>query len=89
MNENDKKLLKKCKITTEQIDSDLDEIYNKIITKLKSTDEYCKEDIALIGVINQIRKDRVTEKETKKENRKEDTVIDDEEPRILLQETRE
>lgn len=87
MDEKFKILVKNGKISLENIDNDIDEIYSKVAEYVKNAEEYDRTTLALMGWMLQVRncKLELTKVEEKKDNRKKEVVIDFETNGILQQ----
>ncbi len=86
MDEKFKILVKNGKISLENIDNDIDEIYSKVAEYVKNANEYDRTTLALMGWMLQVRNCKLElTKENKNENRKKEVVIDFETNGILQQ----
>lgn len=86
MDEKFKILVKNGKISLENIDNDIDEIYSRVAEYVKNAEEYDRTTLALMGWMLQVRNCKLElTKENKNENRKKEVVIDFETNGILQQ----
>ena len=88
MDEKFKILVKNGKISLENIDNDIDEIYSRVAEYVKNANEYDRTTLALMGWMLQVRncKLELTKLDDKKDDRKKKMVLELESDGILQQE---